>query len=81
VLKTRNTPKLEQRIAEKYDLWAGKAKSSATTTPEQTENNVLKTQITALESRLAKIESTDTVKTELALKEAEPIKDKSILTK
>ena len=47
---------------------------------EQVNQSLLSENIT-LKERLAKIEATNTVKTELVAKEAEPIKDEPILTK
>ena len=43
---------------------------------ELTETELLQSEILLLKDRLAKIEATDTVKAELALKEAEPILSK-----
>ena len=77
VLKTKFTLTLERRIAERYDLWMGKAKNGETASVEPTENDLLKTQITALEARLTKVEAVPIVKTAL---EPAIIKD-PILTK
>ena len=77
-LKTRATPTLEARIDKDYSAWLAKAKWIEATPVKV---DPVQTKIDLLESRLAKIESTDTVKTELAAKEAEPIKDEPILTK
>jgi hypothetical protein len=65
-LKTRATPTLELRINKDYSAWLAKAKGvEAETKPVDP--------IEEIKQRLAKIESTATVKTDLAAKEAEPI--------
>ena len=69
-LKTRATPTLEQRVSKNYAAWLAKAKGIEATPVKP---DPVQEKINLLESRLAKIESTDTVKAELEVKEAETI--------
>lgn len=75
-LKTKFTPTLERRVAERYDLWMKKAKNGETASVEPTENDLLKTKIMALEARLTKVEAVPIVKTAL-----EPVVKDPILTR
>ena len=61
-LKTRATPTLEQRIGKNYADWLAKAKGVEAEPPK---TDPVQEKIDLLESRLAKIEATDTVKAEL----------------
>ena len=64
-LKTKFTPTLERRIAERYDLWMEKAKNGETASVEPAKNVLLENQMTALEARLAKVEAVPIIKTAL----------------
>lgn len=72
MIKTRNTANLAERIEKNQSAWLTKAKGIES---DPIKTDPVQEKIALLESRLAKVESTDTVKAELVAKEDPIIKD------
>lgn len=71
LLTVKNTANLAERIEKNASAWLAKAKGVEA---KPVKTDPVQEKILALEARLAKVESTDTVKSELSLKESEQIK-------